>query len=40
LINGSGPFREELRGMRPNPSIERTSYSWLSQLQAASHVKR
>jgi hypothetical protein len=24
----------------PNPSIERTSYSWLRQLQAAAHVKR
>jgi hypothetical protein len=29
-----------LRMQAPNPSIERTSYSWLRQLQAASHVKR
>jgi len=24
----------------PNHSIERAAYSWLRQLQAASHVKR
>jgi hypothetical protein len=40
----SRPYRLALSGAghraRPNPSIERTSYSWLRQLQAASHVKR
>jgi hypothetical protein len=29
-----------MQGVAPNPSIERTAYSWLRQLPAAAHVER